>query len=354
MVEILIPMQNSLISKISILLCFLSISCSAELKTIPLPACSKIAGMPGPEDIAIDRKEGLLYVSSHERRISDQEGKLYVLNTVDPSPKPIPLVVDYPKPFHPHGISLLMKGNTYRLYVISHVVPFQEHSIEVFERTSRPDQKSPTGTWKHIQTLKDPLLTSPNDLFVESENEIYVSNDHGQGGKFRYFLDDLFRSARSEISVYDGKSWSSLGNPLYYGNGILFIKRADGKEFLYRSGFMDRAVFKFPVDRSSGKIVLGEPKTIFVDTGTDNLEADEKGRIFVVGHQSTWKFLRHLRNKDYPAPTQVFVINPDDTFKEIYANPGEEISAGSTAISYKDKLYISQVFNDYILDCSFQ
>ncbi|TGK17936.1 arylesterase [Leptospira fluminis] len=344
-------MQNRRFVGFLLILPFL-LHCSTEVKTIPLSSCQKISGMPGPEDMALDSKADLLYVSSHERRIPDQEGKLFVLDLKSPTPQLIPLDTDYPKSFQAHGMSLLIRGDIYRLYVISHIVPFQEHAIEVFERKSPPNQKSKTGVWKHVQTLKDPLLTSPNDLFVVSENEIYVSNDHGQGGKFRYFIDDLFGIARAEISLFDGKAWSSLGNPLYYGNGILFVKQADGKEFLYRSGFMDRSVFKFRVDRTSGKIVLGDPKKIFLDTGTDNLELDEHGRILVVGHTSTWKFLRHLRNKDYPSPTEVFAIFPDDSFKEIYANPGEEISAGSTAISHKDKLYISQVFNDFVLSCS--
>ncbi|EMG13136.1 hypothetical protein LEP1GSC151_4759 [Leptospira interrogans serovar Grippotyphosa str. LT2186] len=37
--------------------------------------CKKIEGLPGPEDLAIDREEKILYISSHERRIKNQTGK---------------------------------------------------------------------------------------------------------------------------------------------------------------------------------------------------------------------------------------------------------------------------------------
>ncbi|PJZ71351.1 arylesterase [Leptospira perolatii] len=345
-------MASRVIVRICLFLLLFLASCAGEVKKISLSQCSKFPGMPGPEDLDIDRSAGILYVSSHERRTPDQDGFLFVIDLKSPNPQPIRIETNYPKSFRPHGISLLNKNGKYRLFVISHPIMFKEHAIEVFERTEVPSAKSKTGVWKHIRTLKDPLLTSPNDLFVRAEDEIFVSNDHGSGGVMRYLFDDAFNIDRGPIAYFDGKTWSSLGNELNYGNGILSVKRSDGSEFLYRSGFTDRGVYKFPILRESGKLTLGEPKLISLDSGTDNLIEDEDGKVIVVTHKSTWKFLRQMRDPNYPSPTQVFVINPDDSFNEIYADTGEEISAGSTALTYAGKLYIAQVFNDFVLGCN--
>ncbi|TGK01353.1 arylesterase [Leptospira langatensis] len=345
-------MRSYPFSLIFILLGLALSACSGDLKEIPLKNCSQISGLPGPEDIAVDRTAGLLYISSHERRISDQEGKLYYMDLNSDKPEPKLLETNYPKSFRPHGISLLVQGGKQKLYVISHITPYKEHSIEVFERTEAPKGNSKVGKWTHIQTLKDPTITSPNDLFVASENEIYVSNDHGSGGYMTYLFNDIFRMKRAEIAYFDGKTWTSLGNPLYFGNGIILVKREDGKEFLYRSDIGTNSVLKFPLTRQAGKIVLGEPKSIFLDSAPDNLEIDEKGTIYVAAHKFLFQFLKHARNKDTPSPTQVFTIFPDDTIQEVYANSGAQIPAASTALTYKQKILISQVFNDFILECN--
>ncbi|WP_412758414.1 arylesterase [Leptospira cinconiae] len=344
-------MRVSILPTVFVVLGLLFSNCSGDIKDIPLKNCSKISGMPGPEDLAIDREAGLLYVSSHERRIKDQEGKIYFLDLNSSPLEPKLLEVEYPKNFRPHGMSLLNQNGKYRLYVISHITLYKEHSIEVFERTEKPSAKSKAGKWKHIQTLQDPLITSPNDLSVASENEIFVSNDHGAGGLSTYLFQDLFRISRAEIAYYDGKNWSSLGNPLYYGNGILYVKRLDGKEYLYRAGFGLGAVLKFDIKRENGKIVLGDPKQIVLEGGPDNLEIDEKGTIFTVTHPSVMKFLRHASNAESHSPTKIFSISPDDSIQEIFSNSGELISAGSTALTYKERVYIAQVFNDFILQC---
>ncbi|MBM9500106.1 arylesterase [Leptospira sp. 201903071] len=341
--------RNSLDFRNTTLLLFvlLLLNCGADIKSAGPSgsACTRIEGLPGPEDLALDAEEKILYVSSHERRISDQTGKIFLIDLKNSSgPKELP--VKFPPEFRPHGMSILKTKDVYRLYVISHPTLYKKHTVEIFERKGQE--------WAHVGTLTDPLITSPNDLHVVGENEIYVSNDHGSGGFFRYlFWDDLFGFKRADIAYYDGKTWSNLNNPLSYGNGILYAKNSQGKEFLYRSGFADRSVYRFPIQRTEGKPVLGPVEKIFLDSGTDNLELDSKGRIFVVGHGSTYQFIRHMLNENYHAPTQVFRISEDGSFQEVFATPGDLISAGSTAIPFDGRLYVAQVFNPFILNCEY-
>ncbi|MBE8398076.1 arylesterase, partial [Leptospira borgpetersenii serovar Hardjo-bovis] len=63
--------------------------------------------------------------------------------------------------------------------------------------------------------------------------------------------------------------------------------------------------------------------------------------------------LRHIGNPEYLSPTIVFRISSDGTFQEVFANSGDLISAGSTAIPFEGRLYIAQVFNPYILNCEY-
>ncbi|AOP32836.1 arylesterase [Leptospira tipperaryensis] len=332
---------------VMLLLILTLLNCGVDIKSVGPSgaACTRIEGLPGPEDLALDAEEKILYVSSHERRTSNQTGKIFWIDLKNSSvPKELP--VQFPPEFRPHGMSILKTKDVYRLYVISHPALYKTHTIEIFERKGKE--------WSHVGTLSDPSITSPNDLHAVSENEIYVSNDHGSGGFFRYlFWDDLFRFKRADIAYYDGKTWSNLNTPLFYGNGILYTKNSQGKEMLYRAGFADRSVYRYPIERTDGKPVLGPAEKIFLDSGTDNLELDSKGRIFVVGHGSTYQFVRHMLNADYHAPTQVFRISEDGSFQEVFATQGDLISAGSTAIPFEGRLYVAQVFNPFILNCEY-
>lgn len=58
--------------------------------------CKKIEGLPGPEDLAIDREEKILYISSHERRIKNQTGKIFKIDLKNPSATPEEILVKYP------------------------------------------------------------------------------------------------------------------------------------------------------------------------------------------------------------------------------------------------------------------
>ena len=44
------------------LLLILLLNCYANVKPNPIEGCKRIQGMPGPEDLAIDRETGILYV----------------------------------------------------------------------------------------------------------------------------------------------------------------------------------------------------------------------------------------------------------------------------------------------------
>ncbi|TGN17076.1 arylesterase [Leptospira idonii] len=327
------------------------ISCGSPVERKPLQGCLKIEGTPGPEDIelAVLDKKPFLIVSSHNRRNMESIGTLFSvdLSTDAKSAKVIPLQANYPANFRPHGISYAKVGGKDTLAVISHTLrETNPHTLEIFER----DKK---GSWVHTKTLEDESLTSPNDLFLTESGEIFVSNDAGSGGNFRRYWDVLIRSARSDISYYNGKKFKSLNEPVLLGNGIL-VRKENGSERLYRSVFADDALSVYEIKRESdGHPNLKLLKKIPLASGPDNIIQDEKGDLWVAAHKSTYLFLRHASNAKNISPTQVFRIDgkTNDVY-EIYADNGEEISAGSTGLPFNGRLYISQVFEDFLLSCS--
>jgi hypothetical protein len=59
-----------------------------------------------------------------------------------------------------------------------------------------------------------------------------------------------------------------------------------------------------------------------------------------------------MKDPEEPSPSVVFVVRPEiHTKNAVYVNDGRMISAASTAMAYQKKLYISQVFEPYIVVC---
>jgi hypothetical protein len=326
------------------LVLILLLNCYANVKPNPIPGCKRILGMPGPEDLAIDRETGILYVSSHERRGELVDGKLFQLN-LNATDEPVASLIEtnYPEKFHPHGMSLVkMKGKSL-LYVISHSnLENPTHTIEVFQIEK--------AKLTHIETIRNETLISPNDLQVIGDGRIFVSNDRGEGSMLRATLDALFGIKRSQISYYDGKKWKLFENAVTFGNGILYRKAAN-KDYLYRAATTPEKIYKYEIIQNAGETELKEVKVFSFDTGPDNLEEDEEGNIYFAAHKSIFRFLKHKDDPNYPSPSQVFMMDKNENTKELYANDGTEIPASSTGLKYKNKLYISQVFNPFILSC---
>ena len=331
-------------NKILFFLLPLLINCFANVKPISIDGCKQIQGVPGPEDMAIDRENGVLYISSHERRGKLVDGKIFQLN-LSSSSEPIVTLMEsnYPKNFRPHGMSLVKIGGKSLLYVISHFdIEKPIHTLEVFQIEK--------GKLTHKETISDQSFISPNDLHVVPDGRIFISNDRGTGSDFRSYFDALFGIKRALISYFDGKKWKVFENAVTLGNGILYKKIGD-KEFLYRAATTPEKIYKYEILNKDGETYLQEVKVFSFDTGPDNLEEDEEGNIYFAAHRSMFRFLKHKDNIDYPSPSQVFVIDKNENVKELYANDGKEIPASSTALKYKNKLYISQVFNPFILSC---
>jgi len=311
---------------------------------LPVPgqevACHKINIAPGPEDFVLDTWHGAprILVSSHDRRHPETSGGIFYLNLDTEATgemkrfgEPVSLAA-----FKPHGMDIRNSGEDVILYVILHDpagrMKSDENAIGVYFVED--------NALRFLYLLEDSsFLWSPNDLSVLQGGEIYVTNDR------RGDLDIYFKRKSSEIVYYqlETQTWSMVADNLAFANGIyaekdrVFVTETLGDGFLMFS--------RLPDGHLGPKNIIARMK------GGDNIM--KYGDYFLTtAHYDDLAFLKHKKNPENHAPSIVFRVRPDFCSKEaMYVNTGEIISAASTAMVFKNKLYISQVFDPFIVVC---
>lgn len=303
--------------------------------------CKKITVGAGPEDFVLDQWNGSprLLISCCERRGPAKTGNIWFYDIASGktgimkrSGEPARL-----KAFRPHGVDIRHHDGETDLYVVLHD-PYAhgkrlENAVGIYRVSG--------NRLMMVRLLEDSRhLWSPNDLSVLPSGEIYLTND------YRGNLDLLFGRATSEIAYYSPKTdtWRFVAKNLAFANGILATP-----ERIYVSTTMGNRFMAYPRHPDG---TLGKGKMLMDLKGGDNIM--RFGRFLLVcAHYDDWAFMRHAKNKEYPSPSVVFRIDLETgTGKAIFADDGNRISAASTAMVYHDKLYISQVFDNYILDCN--
>jgi len=129
-------------------------------------------------------------------------------------------------------------------------------------------------------------------------------------------------------------------NKFAYTNGIGVYNHD-----LYISTVIQSKVFRF-----KNQDIQAKPEQIVKLVGGDNITFLPDGRLLVTAHLRQIKFLKHMKNSEIKSPSVVYLVDPiAKTKKVIYANDGRTISAASTAIWFNGYLYISQVFDGFII-----
>ncbi|HRG79625.1 MAG TPA: SMP-30/gluconolactonase/LRE family protein [Cyclobacteriaceae bacterium] len=304
----------------------------------------------GPEDITIDQRSGLAFVSVDDRRANRQspgslKGAILIMNLSDSIPKLKNITPLGITDFHPHGISLWREpdGRAF-LFVVNHRKNYSEHVIERFE-------------WKndsliHIESIQDvDLMTSPNDVTAVGGRSFYVTNDHGYSkpGVGRT-LEDYLQRAISYVNYYDGVSFKKVATGIAYANGI--NQSADHSK-IYVASTTGRKVMVYTRDIPSGALSLEEE--IKVKTGVDNIELDNQGALWIGCHPQLLKFVAHATDPAKFSPSQVIKITQDKTgyvVEEIFLNDGTTYSGSSVAAIYNNTLLIGSVFEKSIILCT--
>jgi hypothetical protein len=314
--------------------CLLSACSRLPINTVS--ETQQITVGPGPEDMVLDSTGGTerLLVSCNERRFDTVFGEIYEVKLNDNSVRIIPRI-NTPEDiiFNPHGIDIKTINDITRLYAISHNNDKERHTIVVYRVYADS---------LVYETLYEnqAAMNTPNDLAVTEKGDIYVSNDAGKRGSV---WEQLLKLKRSNIVYYDSelKLWKKVADGLVYANGV-----AVDDTCVYVATTRTNKLFSYKREADGN---LSNRRTLAEVPGQDNIMFYGDELIFT-SHPKVFKFLKHVKSSEKKSPSQVHSYNrKTGEYKLMFTDDGYRISASSTALIVGDKLYISQVFDPYIL-----
>jgi arylesterase / paraoxonase len=159
--------------------------------------------------------------------------------------------------------------------------------------------------------------------------------------------EDYLRIPRSYLLYFDGSQFSKSYEGLNYGNGVNISN--DGSK-LYLTHTTGRELLTFKRNQETGGLQLLD--TLNLKSGLDNIHVDEDDNLWIASHPKMLKFIGHAKDSSKKSPSQVFKLSPNGSsykVEEIYLNNGEQLSASSVAVRYKDDLFIGVVFESKVL-----
>lgn len=317
--------------------------------------CQAVASVPGPEDIIVDHKNNVAFVSALDRRaIMATSGKagdairggIYVIDLTQPVDQwqLAPVTPAEPAALRPHGIDLYEgEDGSRRLFVVNHAPDGTEAVLiyDVAEDNSLTLVKSVTSS----------LLVSPNDVVAVGPESFYVTNDHGAKPGLARTLEDILLLRNGSVVYFDGSKMSQAADRLSYPNGI---NVSDDGRHIYVASTLGMALHVYDRDVINGSIKAVDYARL--GTGVDNIDVLPDGSLLMAAHPHIVDFVSHSTDPDALSPSQVVrvALNENGGGGEagtIYLNLGEELSGISVAAGYKDLMLLGNVFSSKILVC---
>ncbi len=304
------------------------------------PECARIEGVVGAEDLTIRQDKGWAYVSSFDRRAAFRggpvQGQIFRLSVATST---LTLLQhDLRESFQPHGLSLFVdEAGRETLAVVNHG---DGHSIELFS------VQGPRLV--HQRTVQGDLLVHPNDVHATGHETFFFTNDHGFGSKPMQVIEDFGQFGWGNVIAFDGKTLSVAYEGTAYANGIQ--GSPDGTQ-LYVSESVGQRLHIF--DRSDTQLTL--QRSLDLDTGLDNIEIDEHGRLWIGAHPKLLAFVQHAKSAEVRSPSQVLRVTlagAQPVVDEVYLNDGALMSGGAVAAVWKDRMILGPVFEGHMLSCT--
>ncbi|MBK9327900.1 MAG: hypothetical protein IPM95_01020 [Sphingobacteriales bacterium] len=311
----------------SIILC--TISCSKEtLKK----QYDRIITASGPEDIVLDVKNDRLIVSCDERRDDKPDiGVLYQISLTSDESKELKMINLPSIPFHPHGIDFQTVNGTDYLFVINHYGDaLQTNGIEQF--------KINEDNLEFIREYKNPLLISPNDITVLPNGSFYFSNDKNSTD----VLELLLNPNKGSVGFCNGGDvWKIVDSLISFPNGMY-----NEHNILYLATSRNHALFTYTILPDGS---LNDKKVLSNINGMDNI-TNHGDELIIAVHPDEIKFALLSYIPTIFSPSKSYSINKSTgETKVIFSDDGRMLSGGSTSLIYNNTLYLSQVFDGFVL-----
>lgn len=316
--------------------------------------CVTAGGLPGAEDMALDRASGQLFISSDDRRAKPaRRGAIYMLPfaTLESVSARVDATGGVPTKFHPHGVSLWTgPDGARRLFVINHPDGWEgaTSTVEVFDVT-------PEGGLRHVRTVSDPAFTRLNDVVAVGPDSFYVTREtravRHSAGELWGQLSDSDRSGG--VLRYAAGAVSEAASGFSFANSLA-LSPDSGR--LYASDTIARTVRVYGRDAASG--ALTQIDAAQLGTGVDNLDVEPDGRVWIAAHPKLMTFaFGHARDAAVPAPSQVVILEPDPSGRggkadQVLLTDDGDYSGASVAIRDGARLVIGSVFENGVRVCT--
>jgi len=195
--------------------------------------------------------------------------------------------------------------------------------------------------------LTHALLDSPNDLVALPDGQIYVTN-MGPSRGITGLLSLLLGLRLGTVVHYKDGQWHPVADGISYANGIAVSPAGDT---LFVAGLRDQGIHVYPRNPGTGAIGA-RARFIPVGSGVDNLTWADARTLVVAAHPKLLALALHARDAARRAPSQIYRIDAATGASTlVYADDGATISAASTGLVWKDRLYMGQVFGRGIVAC---
>lgn len=314
--------------------------------------CKAVTGVIGPEDLQIDAKDRLVFVSATNRRVfpahPDKQDGLYTMSLDHPEAG-LTKLAGTPRDFHPHGLSLYRGGDgKLTLMVINHEAG-GDQAVEIFDVTVAD------GAAKLVSTghIEGGLLLSPNDLVAVSPTQFYVTNDHGSTTSLGQKLENLLLLPRANVLYFDGNYFQQVAKNLIFANGIAVSR--DGSH-IYVAELMGRTLFSYKRNPFSG--TLAEDGSLAIPAAPDNIDVAADGALWLAGHSKIMAVNRYGRDPAQPSPSEIFRVTLADdipqTVTTVYANDGSGIGGATVGAVDGKQLFIGSALAHKVLACTMQ
>lgn len=308
--------------------CVASFICFAQNSVVKIPIGA------GPEDMVLDTfstkgKPRLIVSCSSRRKGETPFNEIMSIDILTNTLKTLVRIEPSPICFRPHGIDLVNGSEGLILYIANHCDAQKLQTIIKY--------KVEKDTLKWLSSSSNPLITSPNAVSGSVDGSFIVSNDSYKRGSISEMI---FKQKKCRTAYCQDGNCSEVGERLAFGNGIM----KDGNK-VYQASTMPGAVYVY--DFVEGK--LQNQKLLCKLAGADNIR-DFGDEIIVAGHINFGKFLKHMKNEKNHSPTLIVAINKKTGVQRVlFEDDGALISAASTAIVFDGYLYISQIFDAFLL-----
>lgn len=298
-----------------LLLLIVLISCSTPKYSIEDNHFKIVRIAPGPEDMVLDTFSGKerIIIACTDRR-NDLQGNIYSLNIHNNEISKF-YRINEPENYEikPLGIDIFKFNNEVYLLVVS----------RDFEMSKIVKYKISGNNLEFIKDYKNEMIDSPNAVTFDGKDGFYISND-------KIFKGDIIHTKFNSES-------ERIISKLKFPNGVIVID-----SLLI---FAETTGNRIKMQNLQNKKI----KKVCRIKGADNIKLSGD-KILVSGHPSFFRFFYHRKSQSKKSPSRIYEINIKNKSKKLlFSDSGATISAASTALICKDKFYISQIFDDFII-----